>query len=140
MAVGTTWPGSANPPLRWRRSARRLTPGQAALLREAFTVTMAIGDERGYSYFAGMHGLPRPMDCTVAHGRPFFLPWHRAYLYFVERALRDQVPDAMLTWWDWRTGPTHAAQIPKTFASKTVDRKRNPLFSATVSPLAIQQG
>jgi tyrosinase len=46
----------------------------------------------------------------------------------------------MLTWWDWRTGPTHAAQIPKAFATKTVDRKRNPLISATVSPLAIQQG
>jgi tyrosinase len=136
MAVGTTSPRSANPPLRWRRSARRLTPGQAALLREAFTATMAIGDERGYSYFAGLHGLPRPMDCTVAHGRPFFLPWHRAYLYFFERALRDQVPDATLTWWDWRT-PT----IPAIFAAgQDPGGRPNPLFSARVDPVALQQG
>src|SRR4051812_32455210 len=136
MAVGTPSPPSAASPLRWRRSARGLTPGQVTLLREAFTATMAIGHERGYNYFAGLHGLPRPMDCTVAHGRPFFLPWHRAYLYFFERALRDQVSDAMLTWWDWRT-PT----IPAIFATEQDPEGRaNPLYSARVDPVALQQG
>jgi tyrosinase len=136
MAVGTPAPQFLASPLRWRRSARRLTPAQASLLREAFTATMGIGDERGYGYFAGLHGLPRPMDCTVAHGRPFFLSWHRAYLYFFERALRDQVPDAMLTWWDWRT-PT----IPSIFAAEQDPEGRpNPLLSAPVDPVALRQG
>ncbi|WP_171058330.1 tyrosinase family protein [Modestobacter altitudinis] len=136
MAVGTPSSHLAASPVRWRRSARRLTPGQVALLREAFSATMGIGDERGYNYFAGLHGLPRPMDCTVAHGRPFFLPWHRAYLYFFERALRDQVPEATLTWWDWRT-PT----IPAIFAAEQdPGGQRNPLHSAPVDPVALQQG
>jgi tyrosinase len=136
MAVGTSSSRSATSPVRWRRSARRLTPGQVALLRESFTATRAIGDERGYNYFAGLHGLPRPMDCTVAHGRPFFLPWHRAYLYFFERALRDRVPDAMLTWWDWRT-PT----LPAIFAARQdLEGRPNPLYSAPVDPVALQQG
>ena len=126
--------------MRFRRSATRLTAGQRQKLRDSFAAVQKIDDDRGYGYHAGIHGLPLPIGCDNAHGTDYFLPWHRAYLYFFERALRDQVPDAMLTWWDWRTGPTHAAQIPKAFATKTVDRKRNPLFSATVSPLAIQQG
>jgi len=97
---------------------------------------MAIGDERGYNFFAGLHGLPRPMDCTVAHGRPYFLPWHRAYLYFFERALRDQVPDVMLTWWDWRT-----PSIPLLFANDRDPAGRpNPLLSADVDPAALAQG
>jgi len=100
-------------------------------LREAFTATMAIGDERGYTYFAGLHGLPRPMECTVAHGRPFFLPWHRAYLYFFERALRDQVPDAMLTWWDWRT-PTIPAIAAGSFSVHGTD----PLAVTSGAPTA----
>ena len=62
---------------------------------------MAIGDERGYGYHAGVHGLPLPIGCDNAHGTPYCLPWHRAYLYFFERALRDQVPDVTLPWWNW---------------------------------------
>src|SRR5215217_9768612 len=140
MAIGAASARAPVVPLRYRRHVQSLSPRQLEFLRRAFAAVMAISDERGYEYHAGIHGLPLPIGCDNAHGTDYFLPWHRAYLYFFERALRDQVPDAMLTWWDWRTGPTHAAQIPKAFASKTVDRKRNPLFSATVSPLAIQQG
>jgi tyrosinase len=136
VSVGTASPQAPVVAIRWRRSARRLTPGQAALIRDAFRATMAIGDERGYSFFAGLHGLPRPMDCTVAHGRPYFLPWHRAYLYFFERALRDQVPDAMLVWWDWRT-----PGIPLLFANERDPMGRpNPLFAADVDPIALTQG
>ena len=140
MATGTPSPQATSTPVRFRRSATRLTAGQRQKLRDSFAAVQKIDDDRGYGYHAGIHGLPLPIGCDNAHGTDYFLPWHRAYLYFFERALRDHVPDAMLTWWDWRTGPTHAAQIPKAFATKTVDRKRNPLFSATVSPLAIQQG
>src|SRR4051795_10630288 len=140
MSTGTPTASSSSTPLRFRRNVARLSAGQLDNLRQAFARVYAISDNRGYAYHAGIHGLPLPIGCDNAHGTPYFLPWHRAYLYFFERALRDQVPRAMLAWWDWRTGPTHAAQIPKAFASKTVDRKRNPLFSATVSPLAIQQG
>ena len=104
MSVGTP-EGGANGqlPVRWRRNADNLTAGQLETLRSAHTAVMAIGDDRGYSFYAGIHGLPRPIGCDNAHGSPYFLPWHRAYLYFFERSLRDQVPDAALVWWDWTT-------------------------------------
>ena len=136
MAIGTASPQVPSAPIRFRRSARRLTPGQAQLLRDGFAAMMAIGDDRGYAFYAGLHGLPRPMECDIAHGRPYFLPWHRAYLYFFERALRDRVPDAMLPWWDWRT-PT----IPALFARREAPGgAANPLFSASVDPVALEQG
>ena len=34
-----------------------------------------------------------------------FLPWHRAYLYNWEMAMRDRVPGVTLPWWDWTLGP-----------------------------------
>ena len=75
------------PPLRWRRNATQLTAQQLADLRRAMTRMQAIGDDRGYMRHAGIHGLPLPISCQ--HGTNLFLPWHRAYLYFFERALRD---------------------------------------------------
>jgi Common central domain of tyrosinase len=71
------------PPVRFRRNADRLTPGQLELLREAFEALYGIADDRGYGYQAGIHGLPLPIGCDNAHGTPYFLPWHRAYLYLL---------------------------------------------------------
>jgi tyrosinase len=127
--------------IRLRRSASRLTPEQLELLRDAFRGAMEISDERGYNYFAGIHGLPRPIGCDNAHGTYYFLPWHRAYLYFFERALRDRVPDAMLVWWDWRTQTLgENPGIPRAFSQKRPGGRRNPLYSAAVDPLALEQG
>ena len=105
--------------MRFRRNAATLTAGQLRALRHAFAAVYAIHDDRGYDRWAGIHGLPLPIGCDNAHGTPYFLPWHRAYLYFFERALRDQVPNAMLTWWDWRR-PTVAPAIPPAFADRRV--------------------
>jgi tyrosinase len=140
MSTGTPTPQATSTPVRFRRNASRLTAGQLQNLRDAFAAVQGITDDRGYGFHAGIHGLPLPIGCDNAHGTDYFLPWHRAYLYFFERALRDQVPDAMLTWWDWRTGPTRQARLPRPFVPKTVGGKRNPLASAKVDPLALQQG
>jgi len=140
MSTGTPRPQATSTPLRFRRNAARLTAGQVKQLRDGFRAVQGIADDRGYGYHAGIHGLPLPIGCDNAHGTDYFLPWHRAYLYFFERALRDQVPGAMLTWWDWRVGPRRAPRLPPPFVPKTVERKANPLASASVDPLALQQG
>jgi tyrosinase len=126
--------------VRFRRSAERLTAGQLETLRDAFDAVYAIGDDRGYAHHAGIHGLPLPIGCDNAHGTPYFLPWHRAYLYFFERALRDRIPRAMLTWWDWRTAPRRPARVPEPFRARRVAGRANPLHSARVAPLALEQG
>lgn len=140
MATGTAIPQALSTPLRFRRDASRLTAGQLATLRDAFGRAQAINDDRGYGYFAGIHGLPLPISCDNAHGTDYFLPWHRAYLYFFERALRDVDKDAMLAWWDWRTGPSRPPAIPASFSARQAGRAANPFFSAKVDPLAIRQG
>jgi tyrosinase len=126
--------------VRFRRNADRLTAGQLGNLRAAFEAVYALADDRGYAHHAGIHGLPLPIGCDNAHGTPFFLPWHRAYLYFFERALRDRVQRAMLAWWDWRTGPQRPAQLPQAYRSRSVAGQPNPLYSARVSRLALDQG
>jgi tyrosinase len=120
--------------LKHRKSVRRLNATQLAALRQAISATMPIRDERGYQYHAGHHGLPLPFECVHHQQTPLFLPWHRAYLYFFELALIDQVPEARLAWWDWRTVPGHAARgLPEAYAEEEIDGQANPLYSAPVS-------
>jgi tyrosinase len=141
-SVATGSPRAQDPvaPVRFRRNADRLTGGQVSLLRAAFAAVYGIQDDRGYAHHAGIHGLPLPIGCDNAHGTPYFLPWHRAYLYFFERALRDRVGDAMLTWWDWRTGPNRPARVPEPFSRARISGRANPLHSARVPRLALDQG
>lgn len=101
---------------------------------------MSIGDDRGYKFYAGIHGLPLPIGCDNAHGTPYFLPWHRAYLYYFERALIDRVRDVSLAWWDWSVRPAAQPTIPAAFSDQQADGGPNPFFSADVDPLALQQG
>jgi tyrosinase len=111
-----------------------MTPQQAGNLRQAITATQAISDDRGYQYWAGIHGLPLPMYCT--HNSPLFLAWHRAYLYFFELALRDQVSDCVLPWWDW----TVDQSVPSAYSEEDVDGSANPLFSSPIQPSGREPG
>jgi tyrosinase len=144
--TGTPSPQSLATPLKSRRSVALLTDDQLSLLRQAFAALYRISgqevnDERGYEYWAGIHGLPTPMYCQNAHGTPFFLPWHRAYLYFFERALQDQVPEATLPWWDWTTPVSQPGAIPPAYdAQQDAGGQVNPLYSAEVNPAALAQG
>jgi tyrosinase len=123
-------------PVRHRLNVDGMTPAQLSSFRAAMSAAMGISDERGYNYQAGIHGLPLPIGCGIAHGQPIFLPWHRAYLYFFELALRDQQPDVTLPWWDWTTQPS----IPGAYGQRQVNGRPNPLFAAKVDPLALKQG
>jgi tyrosinase len=141
MATGT--PSATQPatPVRFRRSVEKLTAGQLRALRDAFTKVYAISDERGYQYHAGIHGYPLPAYCDMAHGHAeYFLPWHRAYLYFFDRALRAQNANASLPWWDWTSPGSQANGIPPAYAQAKVGKQDNPLYRAKVNPEAVAQG
>jgi tyrosinase len=121
--------------LRHRRSARRLSKGQLVELRQAVSKAQRIGDDRGYQYWAGVHGLPLPVYCR--HGSELFLPWHRAYLYFFEKALQDRVPGVTLPWWDWRD---RSEPLPAAYArARTPGNKANPLYSSPIQPTGRRQ-
>jgi tyrosinase len=136
MSTGTISPQQPAVPVRHRLNIDALAPAQLAAFRAAIAASMTIGDERGYNYQAGIHGLPLPIGCDIAHGQPIFLPWHRAYLYFFELTLRAGGADVTLPWWDW----TADRKIPKTYSQARVQGKKNPLYSAKVDPTALAQG
>lgn len=131
-------PASTQPivALEHRPSVKQQTPEQLVRLRQAITATQAINDERGYQYWAGIHGLPLPMYCQ--HGTPLFLPWHRAYLYLFEKALQDTVPGTMLPWWDWTID--HTPGIPAVYTEPQVDGAPNPLYSMPIQPSGREPG
>jgi tyrosinase len=112
-----------------------MSTGQLSQFRAALSAAMAIGDDRGYQYWAGIHGLPEPMYCqhsTPGHSALLFLPWHRAYLYFFEKQLQDRVPGVTLPWWDWTKD--HQIGLPPAYSKARVDGKANPLVSASIQP------
>jgi tyrosinase len=135
-AVPAARASGALAPLRHRRSARRLTAGQAADLRAAITAAQGIADDRGFQFHAGIHGLPLPISCQ--HGTPLFLPWHRAYLYLFERALQDLVAGVTLPWWDWTH--RHADGIPSLYAHGQADGTANPLHGGPIQPSGREPG
>ena len=109
-----------------------------ARVREATGWVQSISDDRGYQYWAGIHGLPLPISCTHSTSQrfaSFFLPWHRAYLYFYERALRDRVATLAQPWWDW----TRDRQVPAAYSDEEAEGRRNPLFSVEINELAMAQ-
>jgi tyrosinase len=136
MSTGAVSPQQPAVALRHRPDIDAMSPEQLANFRAAMSAAMKISDERGYNYQAGIHGLPLPISCDIAHGHEIFLPWHRAYLYFFELTLRDVMPGLTLPWWNWTTD----AAVPNAYKQEKVEGKPNPLYSAKVDPLAIKQG
>jgi tyrosinase len=131
-------PAVTAPPLRRRKSVYALSPAQLDAVRRAFDAVYRISDNRGYAFYAGIHGVPGQFcrHHEPPSQIPLFLPWHRAYLYVFERSLRDQVPDASLPWWDWTAPAAHQNGIPQSFSVARAGGRRNPLAAGPIAPQA----
>jgi len=122
--------------IRRRKAVHNLQPAELTALRKALRGMMDRRDNRGYAWHAGQHGVAAWLCWHHSReqfrpGAPLelFLPWHRAYLYGFEMALRDIDPDVTLPFWDW----THDPGIPPAFdAAKLPDGNANPLYSARI--------
>jgi tyrosinase len=83
-----------------------------------------------------VHGIPQGYcqhQIESAHGQRFFLPWHRAYLYSFELALREFVTDVTLPWWDWTFDPDRPQWIPDAYRrARLPDGTANPLASQAI--------
>lgn len=109
-------------------------------IRMAYSQMMEIRDNRGYNYFAGIHGVPQWYCWHHQRARRsrlalrLFLPWHRAYLYMFEQAAKDRVAGAFIPWWDWQSEASHQEGIPASYAQNTTDESEpNPLVRAHIS-------
>lgn len=75
------------------------------------------------------HDLSRPdVWNQCQHGNHFFLPWHRMYLYWMERILRDASgdPDFALPYWNYGSPASRALPEPLRIPADA----SNPLFVA----------
>src|SRR5947207_9207325 len=79
-----------------------------------------------WNNFANIHGIgpqppsgSNPLWDTCQHGQWWFLPWHRMYLWFYERAIQKLSGDSTfaLPYWDY-TDPTQRA-LPSMFRAPT---------------------
>lgn len=84
------------------------------------------GECRGPVSGSGMEGLKawtasnaneRATWCKCQHGSANFTTWHRMYIYYFERVLRQAANDPNLTlpYWDYATDP----QLPQAFRDET---------------------
>jgi tyrosinase len=80
------------------------------------------GDPASWSYWTNIHLNRCP------HSAPYFLAWHRGYLYYFERQLRAVSGDTklVLPYWDFYTYPT----LPAEFTNAT---SGNPLYVPRVN-------
>jgi tyrosinase len=124
-----------------RKNVDSLTPAELQELRSAYTKAQQIMDNRGYNHFAGFHGIPNWYCWHHEQSRRstvnanLFLPWHRAYLLYFEKAIRDQAPvnsKVALPWWDWTSPRSHTTGVPTAFSTATVGGQANPLFRARI--------
>ena len=83
-------------------------------------------DPLNWNNFANIHGIgpqppsgSNPLWNTCQHGQWWFLPWHRMYLWFFERAIQKLSGDNAFTlpFWDY-TDPTQRS-LPPMFLSPT---------------------
>ena len=115
----------------YRLRTAPVTVPHMTLLRDAMRDAEGIGDNRGYNHIAGFHGAPNWFCWHHQFSRRtplqarLFLPWHRAYLWWLEQALQDLQPGAALPWWDW----TYPRRIPAAYRSRTVGGAANPFYS-----------
>ena len=103
-----------------RVSVRNLKAAELHAFREAFGKTMAIRDNRGFTAIAGFHGTPDG-HCPHWTERRIFLPWHRAYLHWLEVHIQDHDPNVTLPWWNWASAVSHAEGLPAAYTDDTVE-------------------
>jgi polyphenol oxidase len=125
--------------MRVRKSAFELDASEQARLRNAYAALRKLSqdkpdDPRGWQRQGLVHcwycsGATDALNGQEIHGGWWFLPWHRAYLYFHEAILATLVGDPSFTlpYWDWDSPGRN--RIPDVYA--TPADGSNPLYDAT---------
>lgn len=101
-----------------------------------------VHDPSSWTYQAAIHGtkaaVPAGADWNQCqHGTWFFLPWHRMYIWFFEKIVREAMKEAgadptgwALPYWNYSDGPLGVvATLPFAFRERALpDGSPNPLY------------
>lgn len=110
--------------VRIRKNANNLTPGE----RDRFIGAFAQLNNQGLGRFSDFRDMHTNVSSPQAHGRPGFLPWHRAYLLDLERELQAIDPSVALHYWRFDQGSPNI--FKRDFLGES-DNLGTVLFSAT---------
>lgn len=116
-----------------RQSISRLSAQQLESLKRGVQAMKQLPDTdpRSWAFQANIHGVQgtatNPLFNQCQHGTLYFLVWHRGYLHYFEKILREMSgdPSLMLPYWDWTNEP--ALPISFRFPADS----SNPLFDST---------
>lgn len=104
--------------------AFRTTPHYDAFIRavKSMKANTNSGDPKSWTYWTNIHLRQCP------HSVPYFMAWHRGYLYYFERQLRAVSGDTklVLPYWDYYANPTMPAEF-------TNPNGANPLYVQRVN-------
>jgi len=102
----------------------KITPQYDSLLKavKLMKANTNASDANSWTYWTNIHVNKCP------HSLPYFLAWHRGYIYYFERQLRAVSGDSnlILPYWDYYT----SAQIPAEFTNPSTS---NPLYVERVN-------
>ncbi|HXO20760.1 MAG TPA: tyrosinase family protein, partial [Thermoanaerobaculia bacterium] len=130
-----------------RQEIHQLTAAQIAAFRKGVAVMQSrkANDPASWLYQANIHGYPSDSSicpltpgpkqtawATCQHGNFFFLAWHRMYLYYLERMLRQASGDPSFTlpYWNYEN-PEHR-DLPEPM--RVPADGSNPLYVAQRAP------
>jgi len=119
----------ANRPIRRRlRTGSAVVDNDIAIYTDGVAQMKALpaADPRSWTAQSGIHGTVVPNVFNFCqHGTDHFFSWHRAYLYYFERIIRELTgePDWGLPYWNWNQNP--AMHSAFTTAGSTLDHPRN---------------
>ncbi|MFC5183681.1 tyrosinase family protein [Actinomadura harenae] len=99
-------------------------------------------DPTSWSYQAAIHGTRAPVPPGAdwnqcQHATWFFFPWHRMYLWFFEKIVREAIQEAgadptgwAVPYWNYSDGPLNVVStLPLAFRTPTLpDGSVNPLY------------
>jgi len=133
--TGPTVPIGKRPICRTRPNIASLTQAQLTALKAGVSTMMSrsASDPTSWSYQAAMHATyttpTKLLWNGCQHGTQHFLSWHRLFLYYFERILRQASGSSslMLPFWNW----TAARAMPTPFTDSTPG---NPLFTTQRGP------
>ncbi len=131
-----------------RREVRSLPPGDQTL--QAYAEAIRVMRERpdddptSWSYQAAIHGTyaepPLPLSDQCKHGTWYFLAWHRMFLYYFERIVREAVrqnggpEDWAIPYWNYGLNGVNAS-LPDQFRDPTSsDGSPNQLYVEERAP------
>lgn len=106
-----------------RKNFNSLSAAEIASLKAGIAAMKAlpISNKTSWQYQAAIHGTvltpSQPSWNSCQHWNMFFLSWHRMYLYYFERILRNKSgnPNLTLPYWDYQT----SASIPSAYRTPT---------------------